>query len=158
MNKNTKLIDSVAALITAAILSVLNLGFLLSDSTFVKMLPILAKYCAIAMICFAAVTVLSFLIPEKVRTHIGWLLIAIFGVVFYIVVKEQIGAQTDSAVFGEKAGSAVFADAVAGFNDQTFQAFDLPPVLKFIFSIAMMAALHYLGALIFRQKNARAEM
>jgi hypothetical protein len=128
MTNQTKLIDFVAAFITALSLWCLSLSFIV-PSVFWRLLPYHFKFALAGVTCFAIVTLLTFLIPEKLRTHIGWLIIAILGLAASTYVKEQIqqATQTEQDFF------------------EAFSPFPLEFYLFLLPSLIVMGVTHYLA-------------
>jgi hypothetical protein len=136
MTNQTKLVDFVAAFITALSLWCLSLGLIIPDLLW-RLLPYHVKFAFAGVCCFAVVTLLTFLIPEKLRTHIGWLIIAVLGLVLSAYVKELIQRATET-------------------EPDFFEAFSPFPFEIFLFllpSLALMGITHYLGVRLFSAKR-----
>ncbi len=131
----TRFVDLIAGIITA--LTLWCLSFLLTPPELIwRLLPYHIKFAFAGVVCFVIVTLLSYLIPEKLRTHIGWFIIAILGIMLSSYVKEEIQRVTLE--------EPDFFDAFSPFPFEIF-LFLLP-------SIAFMGITHFLGQAVITRK------
>lgn len=136
MTNQTKLVDFVAAIVTALSLWCFSLSLIPSFLLW-RLLPYQIKFAFVGIACFAVVTLVTFLIPEKFRIRMGWVLIAVLGLALSAYVKEQIqrATETDSDFFEE-------------FSPFPFEIF-----LFLLPSLTIMGAMHYWGMSLFSAKR-----
>jgi len=134
MNTQTKLVDVIAALVTALSLWCLNFFFFTPPFLLWILFPYHAEFALSGTVCFIVIALLTFIIPETLRTHVGWFLIAVFGLVLSVYIKKEIRLATESDT---------------DFIDFYF----LEIYFLFLPSLVVMGAAHYLGKLCFLPNN-----